>query len=83
MELFIVFLDMIRLKVQTVPATDPVSQQEHMAYTVIANNDDSLLVAPGWTLRDAIETFCEWFQINRKDVCLQRPFIPQSSINYE
>ena len=74
---------MVRLMVQTVPATDPVTLQEHTAYTVIANNDDSLLVAPGWTLRDAIETFCEWFQIDRRDVCLHRPFIPQSIIYYE
>ena len=79
MELFNVDLDMVRLMVQTVPATDPVTLQEHTAYTVIAKNDGSLLVVPGWTLRDAIETFCDWFQIDRKDVCLHRPFIPQSS----
>ena len=80
MELFIVVLDMIRLIVQTVPVTNPVTLKEHTAYTVIANEDDTLRVAPGWTLRDAIETFCDWFQVDRKNVCLHRPFIPQSVI---
>ena len=80
MELFNVVLDMVRLMVQTVPATDPDTQQEHTAYTVIDKNGDSLRIAPGWTLRDAIETFCEWFHIDRRDVCLERPFIPQSII---
>ena len=80
MELFIVVLDMVRLMVQTVPATDPVTLQEHTAYTVIAFDNGSLLSAPGWTLRDAIEAFCEWFHIDRQDICLQRPFIPQSVI---
>ena len=83
MELFIVVLDMVRLMVQTVPATDPVTLKEHTAYNVIAKDSDTLLVAPGWTLRDAIETFCEWFQIDRQDVCLHRPFIPQSYFYYE
>ena len=80
MELFNVVLDMVRLMVQTVPATDPVTLKEHTAYNVIAKDSDALLVAPGWTLRDAIETFCEWFQIDRQDVCIHRPFIPQSVI---
>jgi hypothetical protein len=82
MELFNVVLDMVRLKVQTVPATDPVTLQEHTAYTVISFDNDSLRSAPGWTLRDAIETFCECFKIDRDTVCLQRPFIPQSSCYY-
>ena len=83
MELFNVVLDMVRLRVQTVPATDPVTLKEHTAYTVIAFDNGSLRSAPGWTLRDAIETFCEWFQIDSKDVCLHRPFIPQSYFYYE
>ena len=74
---------MVRLKVQTVPATDPVTLKEHTAYTVIASDNDRLLSVPGWTLRDAIETFCDGFHIDRDSVCLQRPFIPQSSNYYE
>ena len=74
---------MVRLIVQTVPATDPDTLHWHTAYTVIAYDNDKLLAAPGWTLRNAIETFCKWFHIDRQDVCLQRPFIPQSSISYE
>ena len=73
----------LRLMVQTVPAFDPVTLKEHTAYTVIANNDDFLRVAPGWTLRDAIETFCEWFHVRREDVFLLRPFFPQKSNYYE
>ena len=80
MELFNVVMDMVRLMVQTVPVLDPVTLKEHSAFNVIAKDDDKVLVAPGWTLRDAIETFCEWFHIDRKDVCLERPFIPQSII---
>ena len=73
----------LRLKVQTVPAFDPVTLQEHTAYDVIFQEGDTILCAPGWTLRDAIETFCEWFHIRREDVSLLRPFFPQKSNYYE
>ena len=70
---------------QTVPASDPVTLKEHIAYNVIAQDGDGDCIrhAPGWTLRDAIETFCEWFQVERERVRILRPFIPQSSSNYE
>ena len=32
---------------------------------------------PGWTLRDAIENFCEWFKVDRGQIILERPFLPQ------
>lgn len=73
----------IWLRVQTVPALDPVTQQEHTAYSVTFNDGADLLFAPGWTLRDAIETFCNWFHMARENVCVLRPFFPQKLLNYE
>ena len=82
---FIVYMEKVRLRVQTVPASDPVTLKEHIAYNVIAQDGDGdcIRFAPGWTLRDAIETFCEWFQVERERVCILRPFIPQSVFYYE
>lgn len=78
-------MEKVRLRVQTVPALDPVTLKEHIAYNVIAQDGDGdcIRLAPGWTLRDAIETFCEWFQVERECVCILRPFIPQSYFYYE
>ena len=57
MELLICFdMGKVRLRVQTVPASDPVTLQEHTAYNVIYQDGERMLLAPGWTLRDAIET---------------------------
>ena len=80
-----VIMEKVRLRVQTVPATDPVTLKEHIAYNVIAQDGDNgcIRLAPGWTLRDAIETFCEWFQVEREQICILRPFIPQSGFFYE
>ena len=72
-----VVMGKVRLRVQTVPATDPVTLLEHTAYTVILQDGGGLKCAPGWTLRDAIETFCEWFHIGRERVGVLRPFVPQ------
>lgn len=69
----------IWLRVQTVPALDPVTHQEHIAYSVTLKDGERLLYAPGWTLRDAIEIFCKWFHVAREDVSVQRPFFPQMS----
>ena len=74
---------MVRLRVQTVPAWDPVTHLEHTAYTVILSDGGELKCVSGWTLRDAIETFCKWFQIERWRICLLRPFLPQKSNFYE
>ena len=76
-------MERLRLRVQTVPALDPVTFQEHTAYTVVLNDSEIIMCAPGWTLRDAIETFCKWFQIERERICIQRPFIPQSIYYHE
>ena len=72
-----VVMDKIRLRVQTVPALDPVTHQGHTAFHVTIKDGAKLIGAPGWTLQDAIETFCEWFHVERERVCVQRPFIPQ------
>lgn len=76
-------MEKLRLKVQTVPASEPITFSSHTAYDVIYQDGERLLYAPGWTLRDAIETFCEWFHVERERVCLQRPFFPQTSFHHE
>ena len=73
----------LRLRVQTVPAWNPVTHSEHTAYTVIYNDGGKVMCAAGWTLRDAVEAFCEFFHIDRELVCVRRPFFPQSNLNYE
>ena len=67
----------VRLKVLTVPALDPVTDQEHTTFCVSALLGGKIQYAPGWTLKDAIETFCEWFSIDRNHIVLERPFLPQ------
>ena len=71
------FMDKVRLKVLTVPALDPFNHQKHTAFCVSTENGGHLLHAPGWTLRDAIDTFCEWFEVDRDLIVLERPFFPQ------
>ena len=80
MELFFVDMGKVRLRVQTVPALDPVSHQGHTAYNVVWKDGEHMLCAPGWTLRDALETFCKWFQIERETISLLRPFLPQKDL---
>ena len=79
MELLLIYVVMgkVWLRVQTVPATDPVTLLEHTAYTVIMLDGGALKCASGWTLRDAIETFCEWIHIGRERAGGLRPFFPQ------
>ncbi len=76
-------MEKVRLRVQTVPALDPVTHREHTAYTILHQDGERLLSFPGWTLRDAIEVFCECFHMERENVCLHRPFFPQKSNYYE
>ena len=76
-------MERMRLRVQTVPASDPVTHQEHTAYTVVLADSERLVCVPGWTLRDAIESFCKCFHVERETICIQRPFVPQSIYYYE
>ncbi|MBR6466423.1 MAG: hypothetical protein IKS82_08310, partial [Bacteroidales bacterium] len=72
-------MDCVRLNVKTVPSIDPETHQEHIAYTVyrLLNDEDSCQYAAGWTLKDAIGTFCSKYIIYRNDIQLIRPFHPQ------
>lgn len=67
----------IRLKVLTVPAFDPDSYQSHTAFCVSSLLGGKLQHASGWTLRDAIDTYCKWFKVKRQQIILERPFLPQ------
>ena len=69
----------VRLRVQTVPASDPVTHQSHIAYLVHRLDEETGIgfSAPGWTLRDAIDLFCSWFNVDRRRIILTRPFLPQ------
>lgn len=67
----------MRLKVLTVPALDPVTYQKHTTFCVSTDNGGEILHAPGWTLRDAIDTYCKWFKVDRDLIILERPFFPQ------
>ena len=66
----------IRLKVLTVPALDPVTYQDHTAFYVFNQSGSSVQRAPGWTLRDAIDIYCNWFKVDRDQIILERPFLP-------
>ena len=78
-------MDSVRLRVQTVPAIDPVSLIPHTAYLVLRDDSDGGFYyhAPGWTLRDAIDNYCEWFKIDRNLITILRPFIPQRFESYD
>ena len=76
-------MEKVRLRVMTVPAIDPVTYQDHTAFEVILQDGGSMKCAPGWTLRDAVDNFCEWFHVKRETICLQRPFLPQRIPTHE
>lgn len=73
----------VKLKVLIVPVFDSLNLCEHTAYTVMLQDDKQFLCASGWTLRDAIETFCDRYKIERGNVSLIRPFFPQILYYYE
>ena len=73
----------IRLRVLTVPALDPITFQSHIAFCVTAQTGGCFRYAPGWTLRDAVDLFCEWFEVDRNQVVLERPFLPQRVLSDE
>ncbi|MBO4427773.1 MAG: hypothetical protein J5771_04760 [Bacteroidales bacterium] len=73
-------MEKVRLKVLTVPALDPITSQAHTAFCVSVDSDGQILHAPGWTLRDAVDTFCKWFKVDRNQIILERPFFPQRDL---
>ena len=73
----------VRRKVLTVPALDPVTYQEHTTFCVSADIGGQFQHAPGWTLRDAIDNYCNWFKEDRSNISLERPFFPQRVLSDE
>ena len=73
-------MGIVRLKVLTVPALDPVTYRKHTAFCVVAQTGEQVQHAPGWTLRDAVGFFCEWYKVNRDQIILERPFLPQKAL---
>lgn len=53
------------------------SIHDHTSFCISAAIAGHMQYAPGWTLRDAIETYCRWFKVDRSEVILERPFLPQ------
>ena len=71
----------VRLRVLTVPALDPITYQEHTTFCVSTENGGEFQYAPGWTLRDAIENYFDWFKVDRSQIILKRPFLPQRELS--
>ena len=69
---------MVELHVITVPAFESDDNgKEHTAYTVHDEYDGCLRASAGWTLRDAIEYFASAYKVQRNDIVIARPFLPQ------
>ena len=76
----------VRLRVLTVPTLDPVTLEAHTAYLVLRHHEDGGFCyhASGWTLQDAIDNLCAWFQVERAQIKILRPFLPyRMESNYE
>ena len=78
-------MECVRLKVQTVPALDPATNEQHTSYLVLRDDHEGgwNYHATGWTLRDAIDNYCKWFRIERNSIILIRPFRPQWMGEYD
>ena len=72
-------MEKVRLRVRTVPVQDLVTHEVQTLYSVLSLGDwtASIHCASGMTLRDAISSFCNWFEIDRRSIELLRPFLPQ------
>ena len=69
---------MIELHVITVHAPDLDNPGGlHLAYTVLDLSSGTLRASAGWTLRDAMEFFTRVSGVQRCDIKIARPFIPQ------
>ena len=69
---------MIELRAITVPAPElDRSGGLHVAYTVLDLSSGALRASAGWTLRDAREFFTRVSGVQRCDIKIARPFIPQ------
>ena len=71
---------MIELRAITVPAPElDRSGGLHVAYTVLDLSSGALRASAGGTLRDAIEGFARDSGVQRCDIKIARPFIPQEN----
>ena len=65
------------VNVKTVPAWDMCGMCNHTAYTVYAVKDNILTFCSGWTLKDAIESYANIYNLHRDSIVVQRPFKKQ------
>lgn len=65
------------LNVKTVPAFDTEKMCPHTAYTVYQTLEDTIKIASGWTLKDALDLYARLYNCNRNDLKVKRPFIQQ------
>ena len=65
------------LNVKTVQTFEPGTLEPHIAYTVFLNLEEKLMVASGWTLKEAISMFAEIYRFDRTELKVMRPFHPQ------
>lgn len=68
---------LIYLSVKTVLAFDAETFCPHTAYTVYLKQDNNLLLASGWTLKDAIALFADRHKFVDSNIRLKRPFRQQ------
>ena len=67
----------IILNVKTVPAFDTEKMCPHTAYTVYQTLENTIKIASGWTLKDALDLYARLYNCNRNDLKVKRPFIQQ------
>ena len=67
---------MNELNVITVPAMDW-DGQWHTAFTVYIEADGILRTSSGWTLKDALDFFAQYYGLKREFLRVKRPFKPQ------
>lgn len=72
-------MDILYLNVKTVTAFDVFTHMPHTAYSVYTDMDGDLKIASSWTLKDAIELFCQTQGYDKSCIRLKRPFIAQKS----
>ena len=77
-------MEKVRLRVKTVPVSDPVAHETYTLYTVLNTECRSCVIecASGMSVRDAISTFCSWFRVERSSIELVRPFLPHGWEEY-
>ena len=70
-------MDTLFLNVKTVPAQDPVTYENHTAYTVYAELNGKFALVSAWTLKDAISLFSKIYNYTSDSIKIKRPFSRQ------